>query len=96
MYPEPDEPYVMTHYEAIIGTAYRGDEYVNEAVAEAMYHLSPLHMERPPIEINVYGDDDPDQMIGIGVVFETDASYEQIMDCGAETASVVPVSTGGN
>lgn len=83
----------MTHYEAIIGTAYRGDEYVSEAIAEAMYHLSPLHMEGPPVDINVYGDDDTDQMIGIGVVFETDASYEQIMDCGAETASVVSVST---
>lgn len=81
----------MTHYEAIIGTDYQDAEYVEEAVAEAMYHLSPLHMARPPIDINVYGDDDTNQFIGIGVVFETDASIEQIEDCGAETVEEVAI-----
>jgi hypothetical protein len=81
----------MSHYEAIIGTDYQDAEYVEEAVAEAMYHLSPLHMARPPIDVNVYGDDDTSQFIGIGVVFETDASIEQIEDCGAEVVSEVSI-----
>lgn len=81
----------MTHYEAIIGTQYSDDEYVEEAIADAMYHLSPLHMARAPVDINVYGNDDTEQMICIGVVFDTASSVEQIEDCGAESVERVPV-----
>jgi hypothetical protein len=81
----------MTHYEAIIGTEYRDEQDVEKAVAEAMYHLSPLHMARPPIDVNIYGDGVLNSQLAVGVVFETDASVEQIEDCGAESVEEVAI-----